>query len=117
MIKHNYFDHYAPDGTSPWSFIYQSDYDYKFAGENLAMGFNTSKSVHDAWMASSTHRANIINSNYRDYAIHVEENIIDGKNQNIIVQIFATPDNPIISKTNFLVNTILNFILGKDSLQ
>jgi len=36
----------------------------KPVGENIAMGYNTSKSVVRGWMNSSGHRANILNSGY-----------------------------------------------------
>jgi uncharacterized protein YkwD len=35
------------------------------AGENIAVGYPTSKAVTRAWMHSSGHRANILNPNYR----------------------------------------------------
>ena len=64
MLENQYWDHYAQDGTTPWSFIKQTDYKYVYAGENLAKGFKTSEGVHQAWMASPTHRANILSGKY-----------------------------------------------------
>lgn len=114
MIKDNYFEHYAPDGTSPWYFINASGYDYKIAGENLAMDFSTSQAVNDAWMASSTHKENILNVNYEDYAICKKNGKIDNEDTTLIVEMFGKKDKLVIAKTNHFFTSILNFLLGKD---
>ena len=56
MISNNYWAHIAPDGTTPWTFIESSNYDYYKAGENLAKGFDTSNNLVIGWMNSPTHR-------------------------------------------------------------
>ena len=60
MVRQNYWSHVAPDGTTPWSYFQQSDYDYVSAGENLAYGFTTSEQVITAWMNSPEHRDNVL---------------------------------------------------------
>lgn len=60
MIDYNYWSHVAPDGTQPWYFFDQAGYVYRTAGENLAYGFTNSQATVDAWMNSSSHRANIL---------------------------------------------------------
>lgn len=113
MIKYSYFDHYSPAGTSPWKFILDSKYSYKLAGENLAMDFTTSKAVHDAWMASPTHKDNMLNPEYEDYAIYTKEGKINGKDTMVIVEMFALKDNPVLAKTNQFIASILNYLVGK----
>src|SRR4030042_1476724 len=39
MIAKGYWAHFAPDGTSPWSFFTSFGYKYRYAGENLARDF------------------------------------------------------------------------------
>jgi uncharacterized protein YkwD len=114
MIENNYFEHYAPNGTSPWRFIDDANYVYKLAGENLAMDFTTSKSVHDAWMASPTHKDNMLNPDYEDFAICTIDGKIDGEDTTLVVEIFGKKDNIILAKTNRLVASILNYLLGKN---
>lgn len=63
MINRNYFEHYAY-GLTPWDFMKISGYDYLYAGENLAMDFNTSEGMVNAWMKSPKHRDNIMNPDY-----------------------------------------------------
>ena len=65
MFTNNYWAHNAPDGTTPWVFIKQVGYEYTYAGENLARGFATSDDVVKAWMASPTHKENMLSSKDR----------------------------------------------------
>ena len=113
MIIRNYFDHYAPDGTSPWYFINEAQYHYKSAGENLAIDFVTSKAVHDAWMASPLHRENMLNAKYEDYAIAVKDGVINGEQTTVIVEMFGREDASMLAKTNQLINMVLSYLLGK----
>jgi hypothetical protein len=66
MVAMNYWSHDTPSGQTPWDFITAAGYNYKTAGENLAYGFDTSAEVMAAWMASPDHRANILNTSYKD---------------------------------------------------
>ena len=70
MINRDYFDHYAY-GLSPWDFITNSGYNYLYAGENLAMDFNTSEGVVKAWMNSPAHRDNILNPDFNDTGLGI----------------------------------------------
>lgn len=92
MFTKNYWAHYAPDGsTTPWQFILDSGYTYKYAGENLARDFDTSASVVSAWMASPSHRANLLSGDYSETGIVAVNGTISGEETTLIVQFFATP--------------------------
>ncbi len=93
MLAKGYWAHFAPDGTSPWSFFINFGYKYRYAGENLARDFSNSSSAVDAWMNSSTHRENILNGNYKEVGIGVVEGSLAGVDTTIIVQFFGTPQN------------------------
>ena len=69
MASNEYFAHYSPEGISPWYWFDQVAYNYVKAGENLAVHFNDSGKVVDAWMDSPTHRANIMNGDYTEIGI------------------------------------------------
>ncbi len=70
MINRNYFSHYNPEGQSPFDRMNQAGIRYIAAGENLAI--NTSVAAAEkAFMNSSGHRANILNSNYTEVGIGV----------------------------------------------
>jgi len=64
------FSHTA-DGRTPWQRITATGYRYKAAGENLAKGYPNAKAVTNAWMHSSGHRANILNSSYTEVGFGV----------------------------------------------
>lgn len=89
MLEKQYWDHFGPNGETPWQFIRASGYAYVYAGENLAKGFRTSEGVVEAWMASPTHKANIMSGNYKDIGIAVVEGQLLGKQTILVVQMFG----------------------------
>ncbi len=91
MAAKGYFAHVSPDGTQPWDFISAAGYDYKYAGENLAVRFIDSKDVVTAWMASPTHRANIVKPAYREIGIGLAEGMYKGAHATYVVQYFGAP--------------------------
>ena len=91
MAANEYFAHFAPDGTSPWFWFGQVDYGFVHAGENLAIHFNDSSEVVEAWMDSPTHRANILNGDFREIGIGVAEGTYEGYKTLYVVQLFGTP--------------------------
>ena len=64
MKDKGYFSHTSPTYGSPFDMIRSFGISYRSAGENIAKGQNTPKAVVTAWMNSSGHRANILNSSY-----------------------------------------------------
>lgn len=90
MFTENYWAHFAPSGKTPWDFILGSGYRFTFAGENLAKNFYQSDAVVAAWMASPTHRDNLLNPKYKDIGIAVAEGVLNGQKTTLIVQMFAT---------------------------
>lgn len=70
-VKHEYFAHTSPAGLGLVHWLKVARYKYQVAGENLAIGFDQADDAETAFMASPTHRANILNRNYRDVGISV----------------------------------------------
>ena len=91
MLKNDYFAHTSPDGVTPWHWVEKAGYQYKAAGENLAINFDTAKEQHSAWMKSATHRANILNAQYREIGVAVVRGKIDGQESMVTVEFFGTP--------------------------
>lgn len=91
MAEKGYFSHVAPDGKTPWYWLDQVKYPYSYAGENLAIDFVDSKDVEDAWMASPTHRANIVKPQYTRIGVGVAKGMYEGNETTFVVQFFATP--------------------------
>jgi|GEM_PF-735775 len=91
MINKNYFAHTSPSGKDPWGWLNKVDYDYRFAGENLAMDFSSAVGVHNAWMKSKTHKENILLKDYTEIGVAVAEGIIENQSRKIAVQFFGQP--------------------------
>lgn len=86
MLEKNFWAHVAPDGTTPWYFIKNSGYEYLYAGENLARGFNSTPDVISAWMASATHRENMLSPNYSDVGFAVVSGSLTGSDTVLVVE-------------------------------
>lgn len=99
MFEKQYWDHFGPNGESPWQFIRAAGYNYVYAGENLAKGFRTAEGVHEAWMASPTHKANIVSGNYKDIGVAVVEGELLGKQTTLVVQMFGNLTTEVYSAT------------------
>lgn len=106
MINNDYWAHVSPNGTEPWAFFNSLGYKYKFAGENLARDFSNPNSAVDAWMASPSHKDNILNPKYKEIGIGVVEGDLAGSDTTIIVQFFGTQYADTIKPT--LANTETN---------
>ncbi|MCU0678248.1 MAG: CAP domain-containing protein [Candidatus Pacebacteria bacterium] len=91
MAKNSYFAHYSPTGVSPWHWFAEVNYAYVHAGENLAVHFTDSKEVVEAWMQSPSHRANIVNNNYREIGVGTARGRFEGYDTVFVVQLFGTP--------------------------
>lgn len=91
MFEDDYWAHFAPDGTTPWFFILETDYKYEFAGENLAKNFMFSEGVVKAWMDSPTHRDNILKGDYSEIGFAVVDGVLEGQETTLVVQMFAHP--------------------------
>jgi len=62
MVSNNYFEHTSPTGRNAWDFLLSSGYNYKFAGENLAIDFTNITDAQKAWENSPTHLKNILSA-------------------------------------------------------
>ena len=67
----------------------KAGYAYQYAGENLAINFTSSEGVQEGWMASPSHRANIVNPRYSEIGIGVLTGQFEGYESTIVVQMFG----------------------------
>lgn len=84
MVANNYFSHTSPTYGSPFDMLKSFGISYKTAGENIAGNSSNSGAV-NAWMNSSGHKANILNSNFNYTGIGVVSSPKYGK---MYVQMF-----------------------------
>ena len=91
MIQRNYFAHTSPSGTTPWHWFKSLGYEYTYAGENLAQGFQDPAELESALMASPTHRANILSPFYSQVGLAVAT----VNNTNVVVEFFGSTENKV----------------------
>lgn len=101
MVTNNYFAHTSPTGITPWYWFSQAGYNYKYAGENLAIGFFDSEEVFQAWLNSPSHKANIVNPNYKEVGTAVVAGF-GNNNTIVVVQDFGSqlPVKPLATNNN-----------------
>jgi hypothetical protein len=91
MASKSYFAHTSPEGLTPWFWFGDVGYSYKYAGENLAVNFSDSLDVHRAWLASPTHKKNIIDPRFTEIGIATAQGVYKGRPATFVVQMFGTP--------------------------
>lgn len=91
MFEENYWAHNSPSGKSPWVWFNSAGYSYVYAGENLAKDFGETSRLFSAWMASPTHKDNIVNPKYTEIGIAVVPGSLQGQETVLVVQLFGTP--------------------------
>src|SRR5690606_8340489 len=69
MACNQFVDHIGSDGSTPFQRIFNFEYTYASASENVAAGYATPATVMKGWMASSGHKANILNKNFTEVGI------------------------------------------------
>ncbi len=91
MVSEQYFAHTSPAGLTPWHWIRGSGYEYQLAGENLAVHYAQSEEVQSAWMASPSHRANILNARFEEVGIGIASGTFEDFETMFVVQMFGQP--------------------------
>jgi uncharacterized protein YkwD len=64
MCEQDYFSHDSADGRTLGDRLWEQQVDYRTAGENIAWGQQSAGEVHDDWMNSPGHRANLLNGQF-----------------------------------------------------
>lgn len=69
LATYNYFSHTGRDGSQPWDRMTREGYIWRTAGENIAAGYTTARSVVDGWLQSPGHCANIMNPAFKEVGV------------------------------------------------
>lgn len=89
MITNSYFSHYTPDGRNIFNILGENGVPYVNGGENLGQSNPASsgspEAFANAWMASPTHKANIVRSVYSKIGIGV----VDGGGRRVVATVFT----------------------------
>lgn len=84
LVENEYFSHTSERLGTPFEMLKTNGIDYILAGENLAGNINAKRAV-QAWINSPTHKANILDKDFKYTGISVIDSPIYGK---VFVQIF-----------------------------
>lgn len=87
MVKRHYFEHVSPYYGAPWDLATLFDYNYTSFGENIARNIKTPEVAVKAWMASPSHRDNILKEHYTNTGVAIAQ---DSKGNYYWVQMFSS---------------------------
>ncbi len=100
IIRRQYFSHTTPDGKTPWNFMNKQKYYFLYAGENLAMKYDSAERVVESWMQSTAHRDNLLSKRYTEIGVGMARGLYQGNQTIVVVQMFGRPFvSPIRSMT------------------
>lgn len=105
MVAKGYFAHTSPEGITPWYWFKDVNYSYIFAGENLAVNFTESVDVHKAWIASPTHKKNILDQRFTEIGIATADGFYKGKKATFVVQMFGKPRSSLLPSLSASVSS------------
>ena len=86
MVKQAKVEHNL-DGKTPYDRIKAAGYRYLLAGENLARADVTIEEVMEAWMASKSHRDNILDAEFTEIGV----GLVRDEQNTYYTQVFAKP--------------------------
>jgi uncharacterized protein YkwD len=88
MAERRYFDHTAPDGSTPASRVTRTGYAWRLVGENLASGMSTPEEAVAGWLQSPAHCHNLMDPRFTDMGVGF---IVDPKSPYVIywTQVFG----------------------------
>ena len=69
MNEKGYFEHVSPEGVEPWKFMKDAGYDYYTAGENIAVSYDSTKKLAEAYLKSPSHRDNILSDEFTEVGV------------------------------------------------
>jgi uncharacterized protein YkwD len=88
QASRNTMSHEGADGSDPGTRVTRAGYRWSTVGENVAYGYSTPSAVHEGWMNSPGHRANILNGDF----VHMGLATATGSNGYLYwTQVFAKP--------------------------
>jgi hypothetical protein len=91
MLTNQYWSHVSPQGVQPWSWVEESGYRYKTAGENLAKNFHSASAITQAWYDSPSHRENLLDPDFVDVGFATAEGVLNGKSVILTVALYGQP--------------------------
>lgn len=98
MLLSQYFSHYGLNNQGLAFWLAKINYNYLFAGENLAMGFADAADVVNGWVRSKTHYANIIDPDFTEIGVGMSSGLYEGTDTTLVAQFFGSPTTGLVKK-------------------
>ena len=92
LATQNFFSHQGKDGSTPSTRMAATGYDFAAAGENIAAGQRTARTVFQGWMNSDGHRKNILAADYTEVGFGLFDATGSSDYGQYWVQNFGKPD-------------------------
>lgn len=89
MLVKQYFAHVSPENKGLKYWLSQRGYNYRVAGENLALGFTEPEAVMQAWQASPTHYANLVDTDFEEIGVAMVGGTYQGYDTTLVAQFFG----------------------------
>ena len=99
MAAKSYFAHENSDGQRLAYWLGAVGYNYRYAGENLAVGFTSTGAVMNGWINSPTHYDNLVKPEYREIGVGVAQGIYENRPVVFVVQHFGVTQQLLIPVT------------------
>ncbi|MEK7555589.1 MAG: CAP domain-containing protein [Patescibacteria group bacterium] len=107
LLDKQYFAHESPSGIGVADLAERAGYGFILIGENLALGnFKDDQALVQAWMDSPGHRANILNTKYKDIGVSVIKGMFEGRTTWFAVQHFGFSSSACPEPSQSLKNQI-----------
>lgn len=90
MAIKQYFSHTNPEGKKMSYWLNKVSYNFRFGGENLAMGFSTAQDAVSAWVNSPSHYKNIIDPDFKDTGVGISNGLYNGVETTFMAQYFGS---------------------------
>ncbi len=104
MANLQYFGHISPQDSQLGNFLKEAGYNYTVAGENLAMGFTSAEEIFSAWMKSPSHYANLVDPEFTQFGVSIENGYFDNLSTVYVAQHFGTPKTNLFTSFPLIEN-------------
>lgn len=94
LVATGHFDHTRPDGAPFSTIVTESGYPFVRVGENLAIDFLNEQPLVAGWMASASHRANLLNTSHAHMGVGVATGTYGGIPTTVVVQLLGSTRPP-----------------------
>ncbi len=118
MLQKQYFGHLSPSGEGAADVAQRNGYQYRYLGENIAMGyFQNDQKLVMSWMQSPGHRKNLLSERCSEIGVAVKRGRMKGEEVWVAVQILGEQSPPVTNDAAALRSLAYASPKSNDSLR